>query len=306
MFKNQIPAATNFCVTGEPYWTYDIGAFFVKNREQWFWSGDFDAGCADAEYREFYLRMFQCGAFLPMFRSHGTDCPREVWQFGQPGDVIYDTLVRFIRLRYQLLPYFYSLAGQVTHTGMYWLAPLGMIFPQDAEAREIKQAFMVGPSFLVWPVTDPLASLDNGDYRVYLPAGGDWYDFWTGHRYSGGQWLTIPVTLASIPVFVGGDNLPLISQTEIDTCQSTDDLTFRMLDMLIYPGQNAVFDLYEDEGDNYSYESGACAWTRFIWQDQASNLTRQISGGYPGYPNDKIIRAFIVSDDQTHLEIQQG
>lgn len=94
--KKQIPAGLNFCAAGEPYWTLDIGGFFVGgkcmwnrwNKEfgmdppaPWFLAGDYDDGCDDLGYRELYVRWFQCGAFLPMFRSHGTDTPREVWRF---------------------------------------------------------------------------------------------------------------------------------------------------------------------------------------------------------------------------------
>lgn len=295
MFKNQIPAATHFCVTGEPYWTYDIGAFFVRKKEQWFWSGEFESGYDDPDYREFYLRMLQCGAFLPMFRSHGTDFAREVWQFGQPGDVIYDTLVRFIRLRYRLLPYFYSLAGQITHHGQYWLAPLGMVFPQDAIARDIRQAYMVGPSVLVWPITDPLQNLAGARQSVYLPSGCDWYDFWTGRKYAGGQWQDCAVSLETIPVFVrAGSILPLAPEIEVAVSDCTDDLAWQQLDVQVYPGQDVSFDLYEDEGDNYQYEAGVCAWTRLIWDDATRQLTVQTSGGFPGFVADKEIHLHII------------
>lgn len=107
--RKQIADGLNFCLTGSPYWTLDIGAFFVKNhKEQWFWSGDYDEGVADLGYRELYVRWFQLGAFLPMFRAHGTDTPREIWQFGQEGEPMYDTLVKYLKLRYRLMPYIYS------------------------------------------------------------------------------------------------------------------------------------------------------------------------------------------------------
>lgn len=104
--EKQIPEGLNFCVTGEPYWTNDIGAFFTKNKpDLWFWDGDFDEGCNDLGYRELYVRWFQYASFLPIFRSHGTDTPREVWRFGEPGSIFYDTLLRFLKLRYRLMPY---------------------------------------------------------------------------------------------------------------------------------------------------------------------------------------------------------
>ena len=118
--RRQIADGLNFCATGLPYWTVDIGAFFVKNDPKlWFWNGDYDLGVEDMGYRELYVRWFQYAAFLPMFRAHGTDTPREIWRFGNPGDIIYDALVKFLRLRYRLMPYIYSLAGMVTQ----WTIP---------------------------------------------------------------------------------------------------------------------------------------------------------------------------------------
>jgi alpha-D-xyloside xylohydrolase len=129
--RNQIPAGLNFCVTGLPYWTLDIGAFFVKNKpELWFWSGDYDEGAQDPGYRELFVRWFQYGAFLPMFRTHGTDTPREIWRFGNPGELMYDTLVKYLRLRYRLLPYIYSLAGLVTQQDYTLMRALPFYFRQ--------------------------------------------------------------------------------------------------------------------------------------------------------------------------------
>ncbi len=103
--RRQIADGLNFCATGMPYWTLDIGGFFVKHKpEMWFWSGDYNEGVADLGYRELFVRWFQFGAFLPMFRSHGTDTPREIWQFGEPGEPFYEALVDALHLRYRLLP----------------------------------------------------------------------------------------------------------------------------------------------------------------------------------------------------------
>lgn len=101
--------------TGCPYWTVDIGAFFVKNNGwQWFWAGDYNSGVSDMGYRELYTRMFQYATFLPIQRSHGTDTPREIWNFGKPGEMFYDAILDMLHLRYRLLPYIYSMAGMVT------------------------------------------------------------------------------------------------------------------------------------------------------------------------------------------------
>jgi alpha-D-xyloside xylohydrolase len=110
--RRQIADGLNFAVTGNPRWTFDIGAFFVKPGKEWFRAGEYPEGCDDLGYRELYTRWFQLGAFLPMFRSHGTDTPREIWRFGEPGTRFYDTLRAFSELRYRLLPYVYSVAAR--------------------------------------------------------------------------------------------------------------------------------------------------------------------------------------------------
>jgi alpha-D-xyloside xylohydrolase len=176
--QRQIADGLNFCMTGVPYWTTDIGAFFVGRKpEMWFWSGDYDAGVDDLGYRELYVRWFQFGAFLPMFRSHGTDTPREIWRFGEPGDPMYDALAKFLQLRYRLLPYIYSLAGQVTHQDYTLLRALPFDFRHDPAVYDVADQFMFGSALLVNPVTRPMYytrdSVPLTDIRktrsVYLP-----------------------------------------------------------------------------------------------------------------------------------------
>ncbi len=117
VLRQQIADSLNYTVTGDPRWTCDIGGFFVRPGEQWFWEAPFVDGCDDLGYRELYLRWFQFGCFLPMCRSHGTDTPREPWHFGEPGTPIFDALLRFLRLRYRLLPYLYSEMAREHHQG---------------------------------------------------------------------------------------------------------------------------------------------------------------------------------------------
>ena len=194
--RRQIADGLNFCATGMPYWTLDIGAFFVKRKpELWFWNGDYDEGVADLGYRELFVRWFQYGAFLPMFRAHGTDTPREIWRFGEPGEPFYDALVSALHLRYRLLPYIYSLAGWTTQHDYTMLRALPFDFRSDPVTYDIRDQYMFGPALLVNPVTRPML-YDVGSQPledvpqtrpVYLPAGADWYDFWTGQKYAGGQ-----------------------------------------------------------------------------------------------------------------------
>jgi alpha-D-xyloside xylohydrolase len=300
--RDQIPAGLNFTVTGSPRWSFDIGGFFVKhNSIQWFWDGAFQKGCEDLGYRELYLRWFQMGAFLPMFRSHGTDTPREVWRFGAPGEVTYDTLVKFIRLRYRLMPYIYSLAGWETHRDYTTLRALAFDFRSDPQVFEIRDQFMFGPTLMVCPVTEPMfygpdSTPLNGrpkQRHVYLPAGCDWYDFWTGVRYTGGQKMMAEAPLEIMPLFVrAGSILPMGPEI-----QHANEKPGAPLELRVYPGADSSFSLYEDEGDGYAYEENQFAWTPLAWEDSSQTLTvGPREGSYPGMPAGQTFKVVLVNE----------
>lgn len=286
--RRQIPAGLHFSVTGCPYWTTDIGGFFVARKEElWFWNADYDAGCEDLGYRELYVRWFQVGTFLPMFRSHGTDTPREVWRFGEPGSIWYDTLVRFIRLRYRLLPYIYSVAGWVTQSDYTMMRALPFDFRHDSRTYDIADQYLFGPNFLINPVLEPMywsagSEQMNGSEKVravYLPEGCDWYDFWTGWRYRGGQTILAQATLDTMPLFVrAGAIVPMGPEI-----QSTEEETDSLIELRIYPGKDGSFIYYEDAGDGYEYEKGAFAMVPIHWNDQTGQLVfGKRDGSYPG------------------------
>jgi alpha-D-xyloside xylohydrolase len=144
VFKEQIPAGINHSMAGIPYWTFDIGGFVIGSQ-----GGVFTNGGKDPAYRELYTRMFQFGAFCPIFRSHGSETPREIWEFGEFSDA----LVKFDNLRYRLLPYTYSLGWQVTHDGYSIMRGLPMDFARDRKTYSIDDQFMFGPAIMVSPVT---------------------------------------------------------------------------------------------------------------------------------------------------------
>jgi alpha-D-xyloside xylohydrolase len=160
-----------------------------------------------------------------MMRSHGTDAPREIYQFGKKGDKIYDAIEKYITLRYSLLPYIYSTSWDVTANQSTMTRALVMDFAKDKQALDINNEYMLGKSLLVCPVTKPMYSkiIGNGnettivedfskikDEKVYLPKGTEWIDFWTGDNYSGGQTLTKEAPLDIIPLFVkAGSILPI-------------------------------------------------------------------------------------------------
>jgi alpha-D-xyloside xylohydrolase len=286
--RRQIPAGLNFCAAGEPWWTLDVGGFFVRKRNQWFWNGQYERGCEDLGYRELYVRWFQLGTFLTMLRAHGTDTPREVWRFGEPGTPFYDALIRCIDLRYRLLPYIYSLAGAVTRSAYTMLRALPFDFRSDPRTYDIADQFMFGPALLVCPVATPMyvsagstALHDVPKTRsVYLPAGCEWYDFWTGARLQGGQRLEVEAPLDRLPLFVRAGSILPLGPVVQHTGEPVDAIELR-----IYRGRDGRFEFYDDEGDNYNYERGACEVIPVSWDDKQSLLTiGDRAGSYPTMP----------------------
>jgi alpha-D-xyloside xylohydrolase len=301
-----IPEGLNFCAAGEPYWTVDIGGFFIDNHEDlWFWKGDYrdgcrgltpadalvpdvaDTGCRDLGFWELYTRWLQYATFLPMMRSHGTDAPREIWRFGDAGGPFYDAIAKFIRLRYCLLPYLYSLAAQVTLAGSPMLRAMGLQYPDDVRAHAVDDQFFLGGSMMVCPVTLPMyyardsRALKNVSCTrsVYLPVGDGWYDFWTEKLEEGGASIEVGAPLETIPVFVRmGSILPLAS-----AMQHTGEMAEARYTINIYTGADARFVLYEDAGDGYEYEGGAFALVAMEWHETEREMrlgTRQ--GGFEG------------------------
>jgi alpha-D-xyloside xylohydrolase len=306
--RRQIADGLNFCVTGMPYWTSDIGAFFVRNDPKlWFWSGDFDDGVDDMGYRELYVRWFQYGAFLPMFRAHGTDTPREVWRFGSPGEPMYEALVKVLRLRYRLLPYLYSLAGMTTHDDYTIMRALPFDFRSDPASHEVADQYMFGPALLVCPVTTPMyfgpgsTALEGTSKTrsVYLPAGSRWYDFWTGKQVMGGQTIIADAPLETLPLYVRAGSIVPLGPDIQHTAEGVD----APLDLHVYPGQDGHFTLYEDEGDNYNYERGLFARIPLDWDDTSHTLTigaRQ--GSYPGIAVSRQFRVIIAGENSRPAE----
>ncbi len=160
-FKNQIANGIDFSMAGIPYWTHDIGGFFPN-----YFEGQYPAGVNSAAWRELYIRWFQFGAFTPIFRSHGTGTRREVWNFGNPGEDMYESLMDFLHFRYRLLPYIYSTAWQVSHKGYSFIRGMMMDAPKDKKTYHINDQYLFGNSFLVKPVTQEMYNLRHYDLDV--------------------------------------------------------------------------------------------------------------------------------------------
>lgn len=444
--RNQIAAGLNYSMTGNPYWTSDIGGFTSAFR--------FPGGVNDPAFRELYVRWYQFGAFSPIFRSHGSNTPREIWQFGDPGSWEYEAIAHATRLRYRLLPYIYSVAGKVDANGYTMMRGLAMDFPDDRNVWNINDQFMFGPSLLVSPVTLPVKHLpenvfesipmrnwrgpdgdnralsqsffigteydslivqrpteivnhiwrgnlpyeiDGKPYRMeytgflrpdesgihrfqckffggvrlwigdeliidnsvtdrhlteefsiylsadtdspfhleyiqpqadaarltlewltpswnrnvssqddawstYLPDGTDWIDFWTGKLYKGGQKVDVVRHINDMPLYVrAGSIIPMGP-----VIQYADEPYREPVELRIYPGRDAEFLLYEDEGDGYGYEEGVRSEIRFRWDDLNRTLSiYERKGNFPGMKDEREFSIVLVSED-TGLGIHHG
>ena len=304
MLRKQVPAGLSYSLTGNPNFNTDIGGFFCNAYNT------MGAGSAprNPQYQELYVRWMQYGLFCPVFRSHGADAPREIWQFGKKGEPVYDAIEKQIRLRYRLLPYLYSTAWQVTSNNDSYMRPLFADFAQDKKVWDMTDEFMFGRSILAAPIVDPQYTEEkiirtdamtgwdrqevnsekgivNSDFTVpktatkYLPKDANWYDFWTNKQYNGGQHVTLETSFDRVPMFVrAGSILPLGPEMQYVGEKSWDNLELR-----IYPGADGSFLLYEDEGDSYNYEKGAYSTIAFQWNDRTRTLTiADRQGSYPG------------------------
>ena len=304
MLRKQVPAGLSYTLTGNPNFNTDIGGFFCGSYN----TRGGGSAPKNPQFQELYVRWMQYGLFCPVFRSHGADAPREIWQFGKKGEPIYDAIEKQIRLRYRLIPYLYSIAWQVTSNNDSYMRPLFADFAADKTVWDMTDEFMFGHSILAAPIVNPQYTeeriirtnemtgwnrqnaTENGstgavDFTAtktatkYLPKGAQWYDFWTGQRYQGGQNVELQTSIDRVPMFVrAGSILPLGPEMQYVGEKSWDNLELR-----VYPGANGSFVLYEDEGDSYNYEKGTYTTITFDWSDKSRTLTIGARrGSYPG------------------------
>jgi alpha-D-xyloside xylohydrolase len=266
---NQISAGTGISMSGMPNWTFDIGGFALEDRFQKPTPKDL------AEWRELNLRWFQFGAFAPIFRSHGEFPFREIWNISPPGTEVYDSLAAYDRLRYRLMPYIYTLAGDLYQRDGTMMRGLAMDFPNDEKARDINDQYMFGPAFLV----NPVYQYEARTRKVYLPAGVRWYDFYSGKSYDGGQEVEAPAPLARMPLFVKAGSIVPIGPAIQYTSEKLDG----PITLYVYRGANGKFDLYEDDGVSYEYEKGAFSRIPVSYDDASQSLViGNRSGSFPG------------------------
>jgi alpha-D-xyloside xylohydrolase len=276
-FKRQIPTGLDFAASGMAYWTNDVGGWQYLPAEHHpahpplldpSDARDNVGGYDD--YPELYTRWFEYGAFLPVMRTHGSRNHNEVWSYGKRAEPI---LEKYLRLRYQLMPYIYSLGYKTHQTGAPFMRALFMDFPNDPTVSDIADEYMFGPAFLVAPVTEQGAT----SREVYLPAGTEWYNYWTNQRLHGGQTINVNAPIDVLPLFVrAGSIVPLGSAIE-----STNEAQ-KIERVRVYPGADAEFTLYDDDGRTYAYEKGESRITHLHWNDAAQKLTHDGAQAWSG------------------------
>ena len=273
----QIAVGLNYSLSIGPYWGSDIGGFYPNNELT----------------GELYARWFQFAAFCGSFRSHGrwwwTRLP---WGWGQsefgpqengnnnavlpPGDrrnileselnnpAIEPIAKKYAELRYQLLPYTYTLAWEARELGLPLMRPMWLHYPDDSAIRGLGTQFLWGRDLLIAPVFTKGASSRD----VVLPVG-DWYDWWTNARVRGGRTHPRVVDLATMPIYVrAGAIIPVDPIRQFTAQAVTEPTTLR-----IYPGADGQFTLYEDDGRSQEYVKRRATWTRITWNERARELT---------------------------------
>ena len=216
------------------------------------------------------MRWFEWGAFQPVLRAHGERKHNEVWAYGKQAEPI---LSKYLRLRYQLLPYTYSVAYNSYQTGAPYMRALFMDFPADPKASDIPDEYMYGPAFLVAPVTEQGATHRS----VYLPASCDWYNYWTSQRLHGGQTIVVDAPIDTLPLFVrAGSIVPLGS--EVLSASRAQTIT----SIRVYPGGNGNFILFQDDGQTYEYEKNGGSITKLIWDEKSHQLKHEGASAWSG------------------------
>lgn len=285
--ERQIPAGINFSLSGLPYWTTDIGGFFVEDK----YDKPNPQGKALEEWRELNTRWYQFGAFCPLFRSHGQYPYREIYHIAPEDHPAYRSMLYYNRLRYRLMPYIYSLAGSTYLNDYTLMRGLIMDFASDPHVTNIGDQYMFGPSFLVNPVYKSGAL----KRKLYLPAGQGWYDFYSGKYFEGGQYLEADAPYERMPLFVKeGSIIP--AGPEIQHTNNPDSNT---ITLYVYTGRDASFQLYEDEGVNNNYEKGDYCNISITYKEAGKTLSiGKCDGDFKGFSRNKIFRIIWVDKNR--------
>ena len=223
------------------------------------------------DYPELYTRWFEYATFLPIMRTHGSRNSNEVWSYGKQAEPILEKYLK--QLRYELMPYIYSLGYSTYQSGAPYMRALFMDFPNDPKVADLKDEYMFGPAFLVAPVTDQ----GTTSRKVYLPAGADWYNYWTNERVHGGQTITVKAPIDTLPLFVRAGSIVPLGVPVLSTSEPQALSNGR-----VYRGADSIFTLYQDDGNTYAYEKGTSKITQLHWNNASRKLTNDGATTWPG------------------------
>jgi alpha-D-xyloside xylohydrolase len=265
--RNQVPTGLNFTASGIAYWSSDTGG--------WQWpngpkaerpvlvdpAGATAMGAGYTDYPELFVRWFQYNTFTPTLRIHGQRPATAIWEYGAAAEPI---LASYLKLRYALVPYIYALGKQTQENGAPFMRALFMDFPGDPKVATIGDQYMFGPAFLVAPVTEQ----GRTSRQVYLPAGTDWYDYWTNRRYTGGQTIEASAPIDRIPLFVRAGSILPVGVPVANTSEKQALEAIR-----VYPGRDARFTLYDDDGVTNDYRTGEGTKAELVWNEASRTLT---------------------------------
>jgi len=252
-----VPMFTTLGLSGEPFVGSDVGGFI---------------GRADGELM---VRSYQIGFLAPFFRNHhavdGYD--QEPWRFGK----YYEDIIRkYLKLRYQLLPFLYTTLEEAHRTGVPLFRPLMLNYQDDPNTYNLDDQFMIGIELLVAPITKP----DITSRLVYLPKG-IWYDFWSNRKYTGPTMIRVDAPLETVPMFVrGGTIIPTGPEMKYVGEKPVDPITFA-----IYPDENGLASttLYEDDGTSPAYQRGVFRRTAVNAKQIGARYTVSISAPQGSY-----------------------
>lgn len=276
---NHVPIAVNTGLSGMTYWGTDIGGF-VPTKE---YTG------------ELHVRWFQFGAFCPLFRAHGRTWQLRLpwgWNTGKLGvsevanytggaadpdpSELHNAEVepickKYLELRYQMMPYIYSVVREGSQTGLPIMRALWLHHSDDATAVARGDQFLWGRDMLVAPVTEKGAT----SRKVYLPKGSAWFDFWTGEKTEGGKEISRNVDLATMPLYVRAGAIIPFGPVK----QYTEEKVDGPLTVQVYPGANGEFLLYEDDGKTFDFKRGSWMGIRMTWNDKSRRLSLALEKG---------------------------
>ena len=246
--RSSIPMLLGMGLSGFPFVGADIGGF------------------AEAPTAELFTRWMQAGVFYPFMRTHTTfgTPDQEPWSYGVDHEVLNR---RAIELRYRMLPYIYSVMRETAESGLPAMRPLMLDYPDDPATYGMDDQYLFGSDVLVAPVLR--AGL--AQRGVYLPAG-EWYDYWSGQKYSGKRWIDVKVTLATLPLFIRGGSF-IFQQPVV---QHTGEMAGAPLEVTLFPSGTSERWLYEDAGNGFEFQRGTYARRRFATRRDAAGLLVEV------------------------------